>query len=425
MSKLTVKFIESLATPGNYLDGNGLMLIVRASGRKSWILRYMLAGRRRDMGLGSYPQISLKDARALAFKQRELLARGIDPLDVRHEETLLQKQAVQAEISMSVPFKEVAEEYLAAHRIKWKAKPGKPSPTELQWRSSLEMYVYPHIGHKATSDITIDDIMLVLKPIWTEKTETASRVRNRIELILDAAKSRGLRSGENPARWRGHLSLLLPERTKVRKVVNHPSLPWKRLHSFMTALCSAADLSALALRFTILTATRTSEVLGAEWSEIDLNERVWSIPAERMKATKDHRVPLAPQVVDLLLHIKHVTSQIDVMYGSRYVFPSMKQGTHLGNMSMLMKIRGMDETSLAKGGEGWRDPRGRVVVPHGFRSTFRDWAAEETHYPREVIEMCLAHTVAKGAEAAYWRGDLLEKRRLLMNDWANFVMQQR
>lgn len=422
MAKLTVKMIDAIALPGNYVDGDGLMLVVAKSGRKRWMLRFMLAGKRRDMGLGSYPMVSLKEARSLAFKHREQLSQGIDPITARQQGTLQQKQETQVEVAKMVPFKEVAEDYINAHRVKWKATSGKPSKTELQWRSSLETYAYPVIGNKAPADITTDDVLNVLRPMWANKTETANRVRNRIELILDAAKSRQLRSGENPARWRGHLSLLLPERSRVKPVENHPSLPWRRIPEFVFLLTGAGDLSSFALRMTILTACRTSEILAAQWKEIDLVEKVWTVPASRMKASKEHRVPLSPQVIDLLLQVKNVTSQISDMSGNPYVFPSMLQGKHLSNMSMVMKIRGLDEVSIGGDGKGWRDAEGKVIVPHGFRSSFRDWAAEETHYPREVIEMSLAHTVAKGAEAAYWRGDILEKRRALMDDWAAFVV---
>lgn len=418
MGKLTAKQIENLTVPKSYVDGNGLMLVVRANGSKSWILRYQIDGRRRDMGIGPYPEISLKEARLLAADQKGLLLKGVDPIAAR-EETIAEKQALkEAEEASKVSFAVVAEEYIDAHKVKWKTKTDKPSKTEMQWRSSLATYAYPYIGNTAPADITTEDILKVLKPIWYTKPETAYRVRTRMELILDAAKSRKLRSGENPARWRGHLSLLLPERAKVKAVVNHSSLSWRRLQEFMAVLAKHDDLSAKALTFAILTAGRTSEVLHAVWQEFDLDEAVWTVPAIRMKAEREHRIPLSPQAVNLL-------KQLPRHPENTYVFPSIQRGKHLSDMAMLMKVRAMDETSLATGGAGWRDQNGRVVVPHGFRSTFRDWAAEQTNHSRELIELSLAHVVAQGAEAAYWRSDLLDKRRGLMNDWGDFVLAKK
>ncbi|MGE6992107.1 tyrosine-type recombinase/integrase [Pseudomonas sp. NPDC047961] len=293
-------------------------------------------------------------------------------------------------------FKKVATDYIAAHRAGWKNV-----KHAQQWENTLATYAEPVIGHLPAAEVSTAHVLEILQPIWITKTETASRVRNRIELILDAAKARGLRDGENPARWRGHLDKLLPKRAKVRAVEHHTALPWPDLPAFMDGLAKHDALSYAAIRLTILTACRTSEVLGATWDEVDLESHTWTIPAARMKAGKDHRVPLS----DAALKVLGSLPRID---GSPYLFPGARQGRPLSNLAMLMGLRRMG--------------RGNLTM-HGFRSTFRDWAAERTQYPREVCEMALAHKIAEGAEAAYWRGDIFEKRRALMADWAKYATQ--
>ncbi len=293
----------------------------------------------------------------------------------------------------AVTFKTVATDYIAAHRAGWKN-----IKHAQQWENTLATYAEPIIGHLPTYDVTTAHLLDILHPIWTEKPETASRVRNRIELVLDAAKARGLREGENPARWRGHLDKLLPKRSKVRAVKSHAAMPWADLPAFMVQLATVEASSARALELTILTACRTSEVLNAKWDEIDHETRTWTIPAERMKAGKAHRVPLADAALAVLDALPRERSA--------FLFPGMKPGKPLSNLAMTMTMRRMN--------------MGHLTV-HGFRSTFRDWAAERTHYPREVCEMALAHKIAAGAEAAYWRGDIFEKRRALMIDWAQYA----
>lgn len=411
MGKLTAKTIESLAkakTPGLTNDGEGLYFQVSKTGGTSWIFRYKIAGKSRDMGLGPYPETGLADAREKAVEARRKTKAGIDPLAEREAERErqqleeeIERQRMQAELkalerakSRAVTFKTLAADYIAAHRAGWKnAKHAQ------QWENTVATYAEPIIGDLQADQITTAHILEILQPIWGEKTETASRVRNRIELILDAAKARGLRDGENPARWRGHLDKLLPKRSKVQAREHHAALPWSELPAFMVELAAHDDLTYQAMRLTILTACRTSEVLGATWDEIDLQSRTWTIPATRMKADKEHRVPLSDAALAVLASLPRIE-------GSPYLFPGARKGRPLSNMAMLMGLRRMG--------------RGELTM-HGFRSTFRDWAAESTHYPREVCEMALAHTVATGAEAAYWRGDVFDKRRALMADWAAYA----
>jgi len=393
VGKLNSKQVENLAEAGTYDDGDGLRLIVKASGSKSWVFRYQFQGKRRDMGLGGFPAITLKAARLAVADQRRLMSAGIDPMTARDAERERQQEAQRRE-AQRVTFKQEAAGYIATHRAGWKnAKHAQ------QWENTLATYAMPIIGHLSPAEISTAHVMDILRPIWAEKTETASRVRNRIELVLDAAKAQGLRDGENPARWRGHLDKLLPKRAMVQMRVHHAALPWPKLPAFMIDLAKHDGLTYRAICLTILTACRTSEVLEATWSEIDLESRTWPIPASRMKGHKEHRVPLSEATLDVLASLPRIE-------GSPYLFPGARQGRPLSNMAMLMGLRRM----------GFGD-----LTMHGFRSTFRDWAAEKTHYPREVCELALAHTVATGAEAAYWRGDVFEKRRALMADWAAYT----
>lgn len=409
MGKLTAKQIENLTTPGTYEDGDGLRLLIKANGKKYWVLRFQLSGKRREMGLGTYPAIGLKEARQNSSDKRRLLRDGIDPLQARDEVRAAQVAAERQRKNKSITFQDVSVDYIEAHRAGWKNV-----KHAQQWTNTLATYAAPVIGDLATSQITTEHLLEILKPIWASKAETASRVRNRIELVLDAAKARGLRDGENPARWRGHLDKLLPPSSKAKRTQNHPALPYSRLSRFIQALNSIEGQSACALKMTILTASRTSEVLAADWSEIDLKAKLWSIPAARMKAGKVHTVPLSDAVIALLKGLPQIQ-------GSSLLFPGARKGRPISNMAMLMTLRRMDQKELEDGGKGWRDGNDRIVTAHGFRSTFRDWAAERTNYAREVCEMSLAHVVANGAEAAYWRSDLLDKRRALMADWAEFV----
>lgn len=409
MGKLTAKQIENLTTAGTYEDGDGLRLLIKPNGKKYWVLRFQLAGKRREMGLGTYPAVGLKEARQNSSDKRRLLRDHIDPLQARDDERTALQAAERQRKSKSITFQDVANDYIEAHRAGWKNV-----KHAQQWTNTLATYAAPVIGDLATNQIATEHILEILKPIWASKAETASRVRNRIELVLDAAKARGLRDGENPARWRGHLDKLLPPSSKAKRTQNHPALPYSELSRFMQALNSVEGLSASALKMTILTACRTSEVLDADWSEIDMKAKLWSIPAARMKAGKVHTVPLSAPLIALLEGLPRIK-------GSSLLFPGSRNGRPISNMAMLMTLRRMDQKDLEDEGKGWRDSNDRVITAHGFRSTFRDWAAECTHHAREVCEMALAHVVANGAEAAYWRSDLLEKRRTLMADWADFV----
>ncbi|QLC72352.1 integrase arm-type DNA-binding domain-containing protein [Pseudomonas sp. LPB0260] len=402
MGKLTAKTTEKLAkegTAGLTGDGEGLYLKVSAGGTgASWVFRYKIDSKSRYMGLGKYPETSLSEAREKAADARKLSKSGTDPLAVRDSEREAKRLQQQAELAKATPFKMIAASYIAAHRSGWKnAKHAQ------QWENTLATYAEPIIGHLPASEITTAHVLEILQPIWAEKNETANRLRNRIELVLDAAKARGLRDGENPARWRGHLDKLLPKRSKLRSIAHHNALPWPELPAFMADLAQHDELTYKAMRLTILTACRTSEILGATWAEIDQGKRMWTIPAARMKAQKEHRIPLSEAALEVLASLPRIKS-------SPYLFPGARQGKHLSNMAMLMGLRRMGREDLTM---------------HGFRSTFRDWAAEQTNYPREVCEMALAHKVADGTEAAYWRGDALEKRRALMADWAVFCTSKK
>lgn len=411
MRKLTVRTIESLVKariPGLTGDGEGLYFQISKTGGTSWVYRYKIAGKARTMGLGRYPETGLAQARDKAAEARKASKLGIDPLAARDAERERQQveaererlQIVEERAAMEraklrdITFKTVAADYIAVHRAGWKN-----AKHVQQWENTLATYAEPIIGHLPTYAVTTEHLLEILQPIWAEKTETANRVRNRIELILDAAKARRLRDGENPARWRGHLDKLLPKRAMIQVRQHHAALPWPKLPEFILELAKHDDLTYHAMRLTILTACRTSEVLGATWKEIDLESRTWTIPAARMKARKEHRVPLSEASLDLL-------ASLPCIEGSPYLFPSIRKGRPLSNMAMLMGLRRMGRSDLTM---------------HGFRSTFRDWAAENTHYPREVCELALAHTVATGAEAAYWRSDVFEKRRALMADWATYA----
>ena len=381
-SKQADKMIRD-GKPGAYADGDGLYLKIGTTGAASWQYRYQMNGKRRMMGLGSCATVGLAEARDKAADARKQVKQGIDPLEVKEAE----QTAVEAK---ATTFRELATEYIADHRPGWRnAKHGQ------QWENTLAQYAFPKIGDKPIAEISTEDVLRILKKLWTEKPETASRLRNRIELVIDAGRAKGLSTAANPAAWRGHLDKLLPKRTKASKG-HHAAMDYRELPAFYKRLTEDRDsLSSVALQITILTACRTSEVLLADWSEFDLDNRLWTIPGERMKAGKPHRVPLTDEVLKLLQGIK----------GEGYVFPGARQGRPLSNMAMTMVLRRLGHPEL---------------TVHGFRSTFRDWCAEETHYPNIVAEQALAHTVGNAVEAAYRRGDLLDKRRALMADWATY-----
>ena len=392
IGRLSAVKVQGLKQPGYYADGGNLYFRVASGGTKGWIFRYAVRGRTRDMGLGRYPDLSLAKAREKAAECRQLIADAVDPIERR------KKQRMEAALAnvRGMTFKQCAVGYIAAHEASWRN-----AKHRQQWTNTLETYVYPTLGPLSVQDINVGFVMRVLEPIWSKKPETASRVRGRIEAILDWAKVSGYRSGENPARWRGHLVHLLPAKSKVREVEHHAALPYEQIGAFMTSLRDQPGGAARALEFLILTATRTGETLGATWDEFDLEARLWTIPTDRMKGGREHRVPLSAAALAVLEGTREVR-QGDL------VFPGARQGRPLSNMAVLMLLRRM--------GLG-------EITAHGFRSTFRDWAAERTTFPREVAEMALAHAIPDAVEAAYRRGDLFEKRRRLMSAWAEFLRQ--
>jgi len=360
-----------------------------------------MAGRKtpRDMGLGSLNDVSLAVARLDAAAKRGQIQQGVDPIEARKRD----KVVAALDVTKAITFKDCAEAYIAAHREGWRnEKHG------AQWTATLEAYAYPKLGKLPVRDVDVGHVLKVLeqkcddlkgKPtLWNGKTETASRVRGRIEAILDWAKVRQYRAGENPARWRGNLEHSLPARNKVQKVTHHAALPYAEMGAFMQTLRSEEGTAARALDFLILTATRTSEAIGARWDEIDQDKALWVIPAERIKAGKEHRIPLSAPALAMI-------KQQAKTKESEFVFPGGKKGKALSTNALLALLKRMKRDDL---------------TGHGFRSTFRDWAAESTNYPRDVAEIALAHTIGDKVEAAYSRGDLMEKRKRMMDDWAKF-----
>ena len=388
MGKLTARAVQT-AGPGKHEDGDGLRLVVAPTGGRKWVLRFTSNGKRREMGLGSYPLVSLADARAKAVDARRVTADGKDPILCRDTE---------ATKAAEVPtFTQAAAAFIRAHRRGW----SNPKHAR-QWVSTLKTYARPTLGAKPVDQIGTEDVLRVLQPIWTTKTETAKRVQGRLENILDFAAARRWRDQSNPARWHGHLDKLLPRPSRVAKVAHHPAMPYQDVPAFMAELAGKDGVSALALRFLILTACRTGEVTGAEWNEIDLEATVWTIPGERMKAKREHRVPLSNAALAVLAALPRIA-------GNPYVFSGARHGRPVSNMAMLQMMRGM--------GYGVGGDRGDYV-PHGFRSAFRDWSGEVSTFPRDVCEMALAHVIENKVEAAYRRGDLFEKRRAMMDAWA-------
>jgi len=390
------------APPGRHGDGGGLYLLVRSPEARFWIFRYVRDGRMREMGLGpaaGRDAVSLAEARGKAADLRKQLRAHVDPLAQRKAEAAAAKATRQGGAAQGMTFRAVADLYLHAHDAGWRN-----AKHRAQWRNTLSDYAFPHFGDLPAAAVQTAHVMAALEPIWQGKPETASRLRGRIEAVLDYATARGWRTGENPARWRGHLANLLPSRAKVRKVEHHAALPWREMGGFMAALREREGMAALALEFTILTAARTGEAIAARWSEIDLHDAVWAVPAGRMKGGREHRVPLSGPALAVLRKLLPLRPA----EGDAYVFPGTQAGLHLSSMAMTMALR--------------RIGRGDLTV-HGFRSTFRDWCADKTTYPNHVAEAALAHVVADKVEAAYRRGDLLDWRRRLMEEWATFCGQ--
>ncbi len=400
--RLSALKVANLKGPGYFADGGNLYLRIAPGGSCGWIFRFAirepksnddgtikLCSRTRDMGLGAYPEISLKAARELAANYRVLVKQGIDPIEQRRT-TRGSERVAKAK---SKTFDECVREFIADHEAAWRN-----AKHRAQWASTLATYASPVFGKLPVA--TVDDglVLRALKPIWTTKPETASRIRGRIEAVLDWARVHGYRNGENPARWKGHLNHLLPARSKVRRVKHHAAMPYDEVGPFMETLRQRSDGAALALQFVVLTAARTGEALGATWDEIDFAEKAWTVPAERMKAGNEHRVPLSPAAIAILKRLQETRT-------NDFVFAGVKQGRPLSEMALLMLLRRMERAD---------------VTVHGFRSTFRDWAAEHTNYPNHVVEKALAHSIPNAVEAAYRRGDLFDKRRRLMEAWADY-----
>lgn len=384
LNRLSARKVETETRIGRHADGGGLYLSISGNGGKRWVFLFKRHGRTREMGLGSVTSVKLARARDLAADARQIVARGGDPI--------LERPNPDA----GLLFDECASRYIAANKPGWKnAKHAD------QWANTLKAYAYPVIGRLPARDVTTDHVIKILNPIWSIKSETASRVRSRLELVLDWARVHGHRQGENPARWRGHLDQILPKRSKVRRVVHHPALPFAELPAFMDALRSRRGVAARALEFTILTAARTSETIRATGLEINADAAIWTVPPERMKAGREHRVPLVSRAVAIMAGLEEAAKPEP----GGWVFPGDSEDGSLSNNAMLALLDRMKF--------------GHVTV-HGFRSSFRDWASETTAFPHEVVEMALAHTIENKAEAAYRRGDLFEKRRQLMTAWAEF-----
>jgi integrase len=387
IGKLSAFQVKRATKPGMYGDGGGLWLQVRSPVHRSWIFRYERQARVRNMGLGSLDTVTLAEARERARRCRQLLLDGIDPLEQRRAE----QERARLDAAHTMNFRQCAEAYIGAHKSEWRSP-----KSEAQWRETLRTYAFPIFGELPVHGIDTGLVMRVLAPIWTTKHETASRLRGRIERVLDWAKTNGYRTGENPAAWRGKLEHLLAKRAKARNVKHHAALPYAETGAFMVELRQQESVAARALEFTILTAARTGEVVGAKWGEIDDDARLWIIPADRTKTRKEHRVPLSSAAIAVLDKLRELRQH-------DFIFPGQRHGQPISDMGMLMLLERMGRHDL---------------TVHGFRSTFRDWAAEKTHHDHYVVEMALGHAIAGQVEAVYRRGDLFEKRRRLMDDWA-------
>jgi integrase len=385
-NKLTSRFCRTVTKPGLYSDGGGLYFKFGETGGRSWVFRYQINGRTRDMGLGPYPDVGLAEARDAAAECRRIRRQGLDPIVERDK----------AKPRQAVPtFRECAEHYIADHQAGWRnPKHGR------DWENSLATYAYPVIGKMSVDAVDLAAVLRVIQPHWESKTVTMDRVRSRIELTLAWATTRGYRQGDNPARWKGHLETLLPKKSKVAKIAHMAALPYADMPVFMAKLRSEDGVTARALEFAIVTASRSNEVLGAEWGECDREAGIWTIPGERMKSEREHRVALSPAALAVL-------DQMAAVRTSDYVFPGPRNGHTLHERSMLDLLNRLSPDTKA--------------TVHGFRSAFTDWAVERTNFPREVRELALAHAVGDKVEQAYRRSDMFQKRRALAEAWARFL----
>jgi integrase len=403
LHKLSARTVETKRAPGVYGDGGGLYLQIGPSGAKAWLFRFMLHGKARTMGLGALHTISLPDAREKALACRKVLNAGADPIEARKAD----QAKAQLDAAKALTFGECAGAYIEANKTGWKNDKHAD-----QWKNTLDTYAAPIIGQYPVQAVDTTALVRILEQevrdskgkasgsFWNTKPETANRVRGRIEAVLDWATARGFRVGENPARWRGHLDKLLPRRSKVKRVEHHAALPYCDMGSFVGRLREQQGVAARALEFMICTAARTGEVIGAQWPEFDLQAKVWTVPASRMKAQREHRVPLSDRAVQIIEDMQKAKR-------GDYVFPGARAGAPLSNAAMLALLqRRMERADL---------------TVHGFRSTFRTWAAERTNFPRELAEAALAHVLSDKTEAAYQRGDQFEKRRKMMQAWAAFL----
>ncbi len=423
MTKLTAIGVRKATHPCTHkgpamlADGNGLYLQIMSSGSKSWVFRYTRNGKARMMGLGVYGEndrgVTLAAARGLAAQARAALAQGVDPLEVRRKAAAAEAAKRAATVVVAITFRTAGTEYVAAHEAGWKNEKHRA-----QWTSTLVTYAYPEFGDCPVAAVDADAVEAVLKPLWLRVPETASRLRGRIEAVLDYARARGWRQGDNPARWRESMKHRLPNVSKVKRQTHHPALPWQQIGAFMAALDRKQGMAAKALAFAILTAARSGEARGARWGEIDLDKATWTVSSERMKAGKEHRVPLSKPALEILDALHPLSTGPDSL-----VFPATQRDKSLSDMALSMLVRGMNECPEGEP-PPWGDGRGEAVVPHGFRSTFRDWCEEATSTPHAVSEAALAHAVADKVEAAYRRSDLFEKRTVLMTAWAEQCARQ-
>lgn len=396
----TIRHSGTTARPERHHDGGGLYLQCAPTGSRVWVFRYTIGGREHWMGLGPVEAVGLAEARRLAAEARALVRQGRDPLAERDRA----RRAAERERHVEArTFAAAAEHYLAAHAHAWRN-----SKHRQQWENTLARAI-EGFGETPVADLTTDDVLAVLRPIWTRTPETASRLRGRIERVLAWAKAAGWRSGDNPAAWRDALAHHLPPPRRVRAVQHHPALDWRRMPDFWAALAARPGIAAEALRFTILTAARSGEVRGMRWREVDWASSVWTVPPERMKAGRPHRVPLTDATLAILRRMRPLASDDP----AALVFPSPRRGVPLSDMALTACLRDLPGD--------WRDALGRPITVHGFRSTFRDWSGETQAAPRDVAEAALAHVVRDATERAYARGDLLEPRRVLMARWSAHV----
>lgn len=410
--ELSALEVKRLVHPGRGLNCvfpvggvSGLMLQVTPGGSRSWILRTRVGERRREIGLGPYPEVSLAVARERAREAKDQIRSGMDPVAERKAA----RAALVAVQRRGLTFAKATERFLDTRLEGFRNEKHKA-----QWRNTLEAYALPTLGPMLVEEIGVQDILRVLEPIWKSKNETASRLRGRIEAVLSWATVAGHRSGDNPARWAGNLKQLLPAASKSARTNHHPALTLGDAPRWFGALRERDGIGSRALEFLALTAARSKEVRGATWHEIDLVEGMWTIPAARMKAEREHRVPLVPQALDIL-------SALPRFAGIPLVFPAVRGGM-LSDMTLSATMKRIHETDIRMGGSGFVDRiSGRPAVPHGLRSTFRDWVAERTEYPGELAEAALAHRIPNAVEAAYRRSDMIEKRRRMMKAWARLL----